>query len=124
MPNNTKSLPGAESAELVCLSSSFFKDYFKLKHAIPPKSLCFRKSTGKGGWLSLWIRPKDNLNRMAPLEYYFEFPLNLRKALLLAIYGQNCNFAEQGNAGNIRSHSLAFTAANWQAAMKILKEMN
>ena len=103
-------------------SSAFFKGYFKQKYGIPSKSLCFRASSGKSGWLSLWIKPKENLNRMAPLEYYFEFPLKLRKALLLSIYGTDCTFAESGLAGNIREHSLNFTAEDWTKAMEILKE--
>ena len=116
-----------EIQNLSSLSSKSFKDFFNKPEngAIPGNSLRFRTSSGKGGWLTVWIKPKVTSSHLEPLCYLYEFPLKLRQSLLLAIYGDKCRVwpsFERGNAGNINPHSLAFTVRDWEKATELLKE--
>jgi len=42
-----------------------------------------------------------------------KFPLNVRISMLKAIYGEK-DFIQNGNAGNIMPHSMAFKQSEWQ----------
>lgn len=42
------------------------------------------------------------------------FPLEYRREMLKIIYGNDCNFAENGNAGNIRPTNLAMLGNEWE----------
>lgn len=42
------------------------------------------------------------------------FPLEYRQEMLKIIYGPDCNFAENGNAGNIEPYSLVMKENEWE----------
>lgn len=42
------------------------------------------------------------------------FPLEYRREMLKMIYGADCSFAAEGNAGNIRPNSLAMQEKEWE----------
>jgi len=76
--------------------------------------------TGKGGWITAWV-PSDESNNGFDLLTYSRpaFPLEFRQRCLRAVYGQDCNFAENGNAGNIRPYSIAMVRREWEQVLAV-----
>ena len=74
--------------------------------------------TGKGGWITAWVPSDASNNGFDPLTYSSPpFPLDFRQKCLRAVYGQDCNFAENGNAGNIRPYSIAMVRREWEQVL-------
>lgn len=94
------------------IKSSDIKSYFK-KIGIPVR---VRTVACKRPFFQVWIESAEQ-NRMV---FNHEFPLDLRQSLLKVVYGENCEFAAGGSAGNIRPYSLSFTIQEWQAAQELL----
>jgi hypothetical protein len=42
-----------------------------------------------------------------------KFPLEFRQKCLRVIYGEDCKFAENGNAGNVAPHMISMHAHEW-----------
>lgn len=72
----------------------------------------------KNPFVQVWIEPEKNPDFRAPLKYNQEFPLAMRQKLLRVIYGEDCQFAEGGNAGNVRSHSMSFHESEWRKTLE------
>lgn len=72
----------------------------------------------KNPFVQVWIQPENIRHNCEPLKYSFEFPLAMRQKLLRVIYGEDCQFAEGGNAGNVRSHSMSFHESEWRKILE------
>jgi hypothetical protein len=46
-----------------------------------------------------------------------KFPLSFRQKCLRVIYGEDCTFAENGNAGNVAPHMIAMHSQQWEKAL-------
>ena len=90
------------------MKANEIKSYFR-KLGIPVR---VRIVAVKRPFAQVWIQG-DMGNYLVPLKYSFEFPLALRQKLLRIVYGQDCNFADGGNAGNVRPYSLSFSVDEW-----------
>lgn len=95
------------------IKSSDIKSYFK-KIGIPVR---VRTVACKNPFFQVWI---ETIKTDSGFVYKHEFPLDLRQSLLKVVYGENCDFAAGGSAGNIRPYSLSFTIQEWQAAQELL----
>ncbi len=47
-----------------------------------------------------------------------KFPIELRAKCLRIIYGENCDFADRGEAGNISPKSIAMHIGQWVKALE------
>lgn len=83
------------------MKSSEIKQYFK-KIGIPVK---VRTVACKRPFAQVWIESATNYPQ--PITYKYEFPLEMRQKLLRIIYGENCEFAAGGSAGNVRAHDFS-----------------
>lgn len=91
------------------MKAADFKKFFKNNYNIP-----VRVRTSKH-YINAWIEPDNWEEYNKSLKYNHEFPLELRRKLLVTIYGP-VEWAGKGNAGNIRPHSLAFKLDEWERA--------
>ena len=72
-----------------------------------------RTGTGKGQWIGVWI-PCDKGNIHQLVYSVPPFALDLRVACLKIIYGDDCQFAGSGNAGNVRNYDISMTLPQWE----------
>ena len=73
---------------------------------------------GKGGWIIAWVPSDASNNGFDPLTYSSPpFPLDFRQKCLRVIYGQDCNFTDGDNAGNIRPYDIAMIPREWEQVL-------
>ena len=92
------------------LKSSEIKQYFK-KLGIPVR---VRTVACKHPFAQIWIESEKTAGFGGPIIYKYEFPLELRVKLLKIIYGENFEWCERGNAGNVRPNSISVNENEWR----------
>jgi hypothetical protein len=98
------------------------KQFISKITGIRQSELSAEKSSGKGGWSGVRIRPSNRNSptyQRDPLKYDKTFPLLLRQRCLRAVYPepQFADTVERGSGGNIDSVSISMREAEWQKVM-------
>jgi hypothetical protein len=75
------------------------KDRFNLEVKV-------KTGVSKRPYISAWM----------PFETKTPFPLEFRQKCLRVIYGENCEFAINGEAGNVAPHMILMHAEEWDKA--------
>ncbi len=85
----------------------FLKTEFKLK------TVRVNSTLTKHPYLRANICPEGDARTQ--LTYTEEFPLAFRQLALKVIYGDQCDFSKDGNAGNVNSHGISMHETEWQS---------
>jgi hypothetical protein len=86
------------------MKSTEIKSIIKSKFNISPR---VRTGVSKNPFICVWLQNSEGK----------EFPIEFRAKCLRAIYGEDCVFADKGNAGNVNPKSIAMHEKEWIAVL-------